>query len=179
MLHVADIDIDAADIVERTARRLHRRLDVLARPVWSAAVMSPTPAIVPSGLRAVMPEMNTSLPSPRSRWPAKTRRSASGSVGRDFTLWHFQVLSFFLPARERRRASAIPSPAARNISATASGSLTCPAAPSRLTPFRLAGRVNSRSTPGARLPARIALQRRRSRLRALPRDRRSARRRWR
>ena len=61
VLHVAHVDVDAADIVKRAACRLHRRLDVLADLSGLRRDVA-DPAIVPSGLRAVIPEMKTSRP---------------------------------------------------------------------------------------------------------------------
>jgi hypothetical protein len=61
MLHVADVDIDPADVVDRAAGGLGGGFQV--SQTWRVcASMSPTPAIVPSARREVMPEMKTSRP---------------------------------------------------------------------------------------------------------------------
>ena len=61
MLHVAYIDVDPTDVVERAARGFDRGLDILADLLRLLGDVA-DPAMLPSGRRAVIPEMKTKRP---------------------------------------------------------------------------------------------------------------------
>src|SRR5262249_7208157 len=71
VLHVADVDVDPADVVHAAAGLLDRGLQVFAD---LAGLRSPVAAALPSGRRAVMPEMKTMRPRASTmvaweKWP--------------------------------------------------------------------------------------------------------------
>jgi hypothetical protein len=70
LLNVADVDIDPAYVVHRTASGFDRGLQVLARLCCDVT----DPRIVPSAGRAVIPEMSVTVHSPRLLSPRRTRR---------------------------------------------------------------------------------------------------------
>src|SRR5262249_36806878 len=152
--HVATVNAAAADVFGVAAGRLHRRLDVLADLSGlrrDAADPGDGAARAPRGHSRYEDEPPLRLDHGRLREHAARRPDL---VRFDFTLRHFQVLSYF-SAGARASAGTRNSFASRSkVSATAPGSITRPVAPCRLVHSGSPG-VKRRATPGARAPARM------------------------
>jgi hypothetical protein len=122
MLHVADMDIDPADIGERAAGGLDRgpaaSIAVLtfSHTCRVCASMSPMPAMPPSALRATMPEMNTSRPRASTTIPCEKWPLGWASAGETIGWRGIADLGFgwqarrSYPASDRVSITVVPSP---------------------------------------------------------------------